>query len=96
MRASGRTVLLPKPNLHRTGQGEGKKHIKRRAKALFSPSLLHDGALFSSRPWIDVPSRLEDGFSCYHLNKQSCDTDLFKSYNTAGPRPESCDPPRGL
>ena len=27
------------------------------------------GALFSSCLWIDVPSRLEDGFSCYLLNK---------------------------
>ena len=93
MRASGRTALLPKPNWHRTGPGGRKKHIKRRAKALFFPSLLHGGALFSLRPWIDVPSRFEDGFSCYLLNK---DTDLFKSYNMVYPSPESCDPPRGL
>ena len=34
MRTSGRTALRPKPNLHRTGPGEGKKHLKRGAKGL--------------------------------------------------------------
>ena len=29
----------------------------------------HNGALFSSRLWVDVPSCLKDGFSCYYLNK---------------------------
>ena len=53
-------------------------------------------ALFSSRLWIDVPSHREDGFSCCYLNKRSCNTDLFKSYNTVCPRPESPDPLRGL
>ena len=38
LRTSGRTALLPKPNLHRTGPGGRKKHIKRGAKGL-SPSL---------------------------------------------------------
>ena len=32
-------------------------------------SLARDGALFSSRLWVDVPSRLKDGFFCYYLNK---------------------------
>ena len=70
MRASGRTVLLPKPNLHKTGEvgGETKKTYKKRSQSP-SLSLLHDGVLFSSRLWIEVPSHLEDGFSCYHLNK---------------------------
>ena len=27
------------------------------------------GALFSSCLWVNMPSRLEDGFSCYYLNK---------------------------
>ena len=66
---SGKTKNTPgQPNLHRTGPGT-EKHTKRGAKALFSLSFLHDGALFSSHLWIDVPSRLEDGFSCYYLNK---------------------------
>ena len=65
------------------GQAQGeKKHIKRAAEG-FSlsptrgcslslhppPTPLDDGVLFSSRLWIDVPSHLEDGFSCYLLNK---------------------------
>ena len=79
-------MLLPKPNLHRTGPGGTKKHIKRGAKALFSLSLPHVGALFSSRLWIEVPSHLEDGFSGYHLNKRAvtliCNSDVFKSYTT--------------
>ena len=44
--------------------------MKRGAKAT-SPSLSlpRAGALFSSCLWIDMPSNLEDGFSCYLLNK---------------------------
>ena len=34
VRTSGRTALLPKPNLHRAGPGGRKKHIKGGAKAL--------------------------------------------------------------
>ena len=68
MRTSGKTNSTPGwPNLHRTGPGR-EKHIKRGAKAS-SLSLPRDGALFSSLLWIDVPSHLEDGFSCYLLNK---------------------------
>ena len=33
------------------------------------PPTPHTEALFSSCLWIDVPSRLKDGFSCYLLNK---------------------------
>ena len=56
------------PNLYRTGPGR-KKHIKRGAKALsLSLSPARWGALLF-RLWINVPSRLEDGFSCYLLNK---------------------------
>ena len=58
---------------------------KQRSQSQLSLSLLRAGALFSSCLWIDVPSRLEDGFSCYLLNKTavtlSCNTDLCKSYN---------------
>ena len=68
MRTPGRTALLSKPNLHRAGPRGRKKHIKRRAKGL-SLSLPLAGALVSSRLWVDMPSRLEDGFSCYYLNK---------------------------
>ena len=73
-KTSGRTNSTPGwPNLHRTGPGRD-KHINRRAKASsfslsLSLSLPCAGALFSSCLWIDVPSRLEDGFSCYLLNK---------------------------
>ena len=42
--------------------------IKRGAKAS-SLSLPHKGVPFSLCLWIDVPSHLEDGFSCYLLNK---------------------------
>ena len=78
-----------------------------------SPSLslspLQAGVLFSSRLWVNMPSHLEDGFSCYYLNKivtQSCNTDLSEScnmlhsrpesYNMLCPRPESCDSLRAL
>ena len=68
MRTSGRTALLAKPNLHRAGPGGRKKHIKRGAKGL-SLSPRRAGVLFSLRLWVDMPSCLEDGFSCYYLNK---------------------------
>ena len=68
MRTSGRIALLTKPNLHRAGPGERKKHIKRGAKGL-ALSLPCAGALFSLCLWIDVPSHLEGRFSCYLLNK---------------------------
>ena len=69
VRTSGRKALLTKPNLHRAGP-EGRKNIKRGAKGLsLSVSLLCTGALFSSCLWIDMPSSLKDGFSCYLLNK---------------------------
>ena len=68
VRTSGKTHNTPGwPSLHRTGPGRD-KHINRGAKAS-SLFLLRAGALFSSCLWIDVPSRLEDGFSCYLLNK---------------------------
>ena len=72
VRTSGKTNNTPGwPNLHRTGPGRD-KYINRGAKAsslAFSLSLLHAGVLFSSCLWINVPSRLKDGFSCYLLNK---------------------------
>ena len=68
MRTSGRTALLSKPNLHRTGPGGRKKQIKRRAKALFLSRAMGRSSLCIFG-LIDVPSRLEDGFSCYYLNK---------------------------
>ena len=124
MRTSGKTNSTPGwPNLHRTGPGR-EKHIKSGAKGLslagagsgflplsLSPSLspLQAGVLFSSSLWVNMPSHLEDGFSCYYLNKivtQSCNTDLSKicnmvhsrpeSYNMVCPRPESCDSLRAL
>ena len=68
-RTSGKTNNTPGwPNLHKTGPGT-EKHKRREVKALFALSLPRDGALFSSPLWVDVPSRLEDGFSCYYLNK---------------------------
>ena len=68
MRTSGRTALLAKPNLHRAGPGGRKKHKKRSQRAL-SLSPRRAGVLFSLRLWVDMPSCLEDGFSCYYLNK---------------------------
>ena len=76
MRTSGKTTLLAGPIY--TGQAQGEKNIKRGAEArslsLFPPGA---GALFSSRLWVDMASRLNDGFSCYYLNKiKSCNTEL--------------------
>ena len=80
-------MLLPKPNLHRTGPGGTKKHIKRGAKALFSLSLSHTVGrsslpVFGSK----CPHTSKIGFSCYHLNKRAvtliCNSDVFKSYTT--------------
>ena len=59
------TTLLAGPIY--TGQAQGEKTIKKRSQS--SLSLPRAGGLFSWRLWIDVPSRLEDGFSCYLLNK---------------------------
>ena len=68
VRTSGKTNSTPGwPNIHRTGPGR-EKQVKRGAKAL-SLFLPRTGALFSLRLWVDMPSRLEDGFSCYYLNK---------------------------
>ena len=64
-------ALLAKPSLHSAGRGRW-KHIKRGIKGLwpsFSLSLQRTGALFSSCLWVDMPSCLEDGCSCYYLNK---------------------------
>ena len=70
VRTSGGAALLPQPDLRRTGPGGGKDLQKEEPTGSLSPSLPpRDGALFSSHLWIDVPSRLEDGFSCYLLNK---------------------------
>ena len=66
---SGRMALQPKPNLHRTGPGGRKKHTKRGAKGCTPAPSTRNPALFSSRLWIHVPSLLQDGFSCYYLNK---------------------------
>ena len=67
VRTSGRTALLPKPNLHRAGPGEEKTY-KEDPKGSLSLSPPHDGAIFSLHLWIDVPSCLDE-FSCYLLNK---------------------------
>ena len=49
-----------------------KKHIQRGAKGLslsLSRALARSSTLFSSHLWVGMPSRFEDGFSCYLLNK---------------------------
>ena len=67
---TGRTAVLAKPNLHRAGPGGRKKHIKRGAKGPgLSLSLSRVLGCSSSRLWVDMPSHLEDRFSCYYLNK---------------------------
>ena len=50
---------------HRNRSEEG----QRKVSLSLSPPPPQDGVLFSLRLWIDVPSHLEDGFSCYLLNK---------------------------
>ena len=67
MRTSGRTALLPKPSLHRTGPGGKKKTYKKEPKGSLSLSLTRTmgSLLFAS---LDQRA-LEDGFSCYYLNK---------------------------
>ena len=70
MRTSGKTNTTPGwPNLCGTGPGEKKKAQKEEPKPALYLCLPGTGALFSSRLWIDLPSQLEDGFSCYLLNK---------------------------
>jgi len=49
VRTSGRTALLAKPNLHRTGPGE-RKHIKEGAKYSLALSLNHVCTLSLSLP----------------------------------------------
>ena len=71
MRTSGKTNnTLGWPSLRRTGPGRD-KHIKEEPTLSLSLSVERAcaGALFSSRLWVDMPSHLEDGFSCYYLNK---------------------------
>ena len=51
-------------------QGEENTYKKRSQRARFHcPPPPGTGALFSSRLWLNMPSHLEDGFSCYYLNK---------------------------
>ena len=109
MRTSGRTALLTKPHLHRTGLGEEKKHIKRGAKGLSlslspPPRTLRRSSLrvFGST----CPHASKMDFPALFEIKSSCNTDLSKSYNmvrsrpesynTVCPRPESCDMPKAL
>ena len=72
VRTSGRTNSTPgQPNLHRAGPGGG-KNIKRGAKglSLSVPRVLScSSTLFSLHLWVGMPSRFEDGFFCYLLNK---------------------------
>ena len=68
VRTSGKTNNTPGwPNLHKTGPGT-ERHIKKEPKP-YSLSLPRNGTIFSSRLWINMPSCLKDGFSCYYLNK---------------------------
>ena len=50
------------------GQAQGGRNIHKEESKL-ALSLFRAGALFSSRLWVDMPSHLEDGFSCHYLNK---------------------------
>ena len=66
MRTSGITVLWPKPNLHRTGPGGRKKHIKRGAKGLsVSPTRVYALSLSHA---MGRSSRVF-GLSCPHAPK---------------------------
>ena len=63
-------AFLASPTYTGQAQGGGEDILKRGAKELgVSLSLQSTGALFFSGLWIGMPSRLEDGFSCYFLNK---------------------------
>ena len=67
MRTLGKTNNTPDGPIY-IGQAQGviNIQIEEPEPAL---SLPRAGALCFSCLWIDVPSRLEDGFSCYLLNK---------------------------
>ena len=60
------TTLLAGPIYIGQPQGEGKKLTKKRSQSLLS---LPRPGVITLRIWVDMPLRLEDGFSCYHLNK---------------------------
>ena len=68
MKTSHKTKSTPAGPIY-IGQAQGEKNIKKEEPKLSSLSLLRDGVLFSSRLWIDVASCLENGFSCFNLNK---------------------------
>ena len=91
MRTSGKTNNTPgRPNLHKTGPGT--EIFKKRSQSSLLPFFcsLPLSRLFPSLdPRALMPMDFPDGFSCYYLNKQSCNTDLFKSYNMVRSRPES-------
>ena len=70
VRSSGKTNNTPgRPNLQKTGPRTGKHTEEEPKRSLSLSAPQRDGELFSLRLWIDVPSRLVDGFSCYYLNK---------------------------
>ena len=60
------TARLASPIYIGQPQGEGKKLTKKRSQSLLS---LPRPGVITLRIWVDMPLRLEDGFSCYHLNK---------------------------
>ena len=62
------TTLLASP-VYR-GQARGRKSIQKELPKGWGPlSFLRAGVLFSSRLRVNMLSHLEDGFSCYYLNK---------------------------
>ena len=71
------TSLVVGPQVEQTAWGRPrgrKKHMKRGAKGLAHSLSLPlsfplAGVLFFSCLWVSMPSLLEDGFSCYFLNK---------------------------
>ena len=91
------TALLDGPIY--IGQAQGEKNIKRGARASSLSPTCWGALLFASLDqraltpwrWIFLLSSKHN-----RAVTLSCNTDLSKSCNTVCPRPESCDPPRGL
>ena len=70
------TTLLASSIYIGQAQGEEKTYEKRSQRPgglslslYLSHALVHSPILFSSRFWVDMPSRLQDGFPHYFLNK---------------------------
>ena len=62
-------ILLANPIYIGQAQGEEKNIEEEEPKGSVCLSLPRAGEFLCSRLWVDMPSRLEDGFSYYYPNK---------------------------